>query len=246
MNKKVWFILFLATLLFSSVLNVYATEKYGFVTVPLSPEEKETIHENIDIKQINVTSLSEIESPIINFDVSESENLLLGLENKKVLILSNNGEILKCFSFNTSGSFYVKWEKDNILLMLVRGDIIIELTTDGEIIDIIETDTSNVNNNKLWRNTQNNEIKVNDNLYIARNQMGVFNFFSSTYSQIVKINNSEETTIFDVNESQLIKNVGLAIFFLLMFTIIPLIVFYTNKEQTQFNKSQIYSENKTV
>ena len=239
MNKKFWLSLFLTTfLLLSLVLNVYATEKYGFETVPLSKEEKETVQENINFKETNITSLSEIESPIINFDVSESENLILGLEDKTILILNNEGKVLKSYSFQNSGRCYVKWENDNILLMIVRGKVIVELTTEGEIVDIIKTDTDNVLNNQLWRNMQNNKITANGNLYTARNNMGVLNFLSSTYSQIIKYNNSEGTIIFDVNESQIIENLELLVFIVLMFTFVPMIVFKANKNKFSSDKTQ--------
>ena len=122
--------------------------------------------------------------------------------------------------------------------MLVRGNVIIELTTDGEIVDIIKTDTDNVLNNQLWRNMQNNEIKINDSLYTARNNMGILNFLSSTYSQIVKCNNSEETIIFDVNESQTMDNLQLLVLIVLMFTVVPMIVFKANKNKFSSDKTQ--------
>ena len=239
MNKKLILTLFFTTfIMFGLIINVYAIEKYGFETVSMSQEQKETIQKNLYFKETKITSLSEIESPIINFDVSESENLLLGLEDKTILILNNEGKVLKSYSFQNSGMCYVKWENDNILLMLVRGNVIIELTTDGEIVDIIKTETDNVHNNQLWRNMQNNEIKGNGNLYTARNNMGVLNFLSSTYSQIVKYNNLEETIIFDVNESQIIENLKLLVLFVLMFTLVPMIVFKANKNKFSSDKTQ--------
>ena len=89
MNKKLILTLFFTTfIMFGLIINVYAIEKYGFETVSMSQEQKETMKKNLYFKETKITSLSEIESPIINFDVSESENLLLGLEDKTILILN--------------------------------------------------------------------------------------------------------------------------------------------------------------
>ena len=165
------------------ILNVVAVQGYDFETIPLSNEEKNSIWNNLNLTvSTDCSSLIQNKQPIVSFDVSENKTIVLGLEENQIVVIDENKNLVLSFGFNYDGVFYVRWNDENILLMLVRGSIIVEFDSNGCMIDIIQTDDNNVSNNKLWNTAKKNEIEIEGTKYIARNKMGVLNIFSSTYS----------------------------------------------------------------
>ena len=211
------FNIFLIFVFFS--LYAHATDSYGFKTVDLSDNEIEMVWNNTKIEKININSLSDCTSSIVSFDVSENEYILLGLKDNIIIIADKNGCVLNSLKFVTDGTYYVKWEDRNFLLMLVRSSLIIELTPEGQLVDIIQTDDNDVDNSKLWRAVKQKEISVNDSNYVLRNKFGPFNIISSSYSQLIRIDSvGNESIIYDVNTQQLIKT-SLSLIFVVAFFI---------------------------
>ncbi len=181
---------------------------YGFKTVDLSKSQIEKIWENINLQKCDNYDIQNDSLPIMSFDVSTSENVVLGLQNNRILILNKNNDVLDCFEFTNDGTFYVKWYNENILLFMSRGTIILEFSLNGELVNMIKTDTQSVANNKQWNDViHNTAVSINGYNYNLQNDLGILNIFTfRSFSQLVKSDESGNiTVIYDVNQNQLVK-----------------------------------------
>lgn len=193
MFKRLFLIsIIILIILLSLVLSAYASSLYGFESIKLSENEINQIWDKLNIKNLSTNiSLDDINLPIISFDVSDEEMIILGFKNNQVIIIDKNKIIQTYLEFSNNGLFYVQWKKNNILLYLVRGGIIVELTSNGQLINMIKTDDNNINNNFLWNEiSKKTNIDIDNSTYIVKNDMGILNIFTSSYSQLVKINSN--------------------------------------------------------
>ena len=101
-------------------LNVCASTTSMFETTNLSENEISQIWQNINVRNsLDSISLSSIGLPIVSFDVSENGMILLGFKGNKVAVVDED-TVTNFFEFSNDGSFYVQWNENNILLLLVR------------------------------------------------------------------------------------------------------------------------------
>ena len=220
-------------LIFISVVssNVNATTEYGFKTTPLSEDIVNQIWSAINIKSSSdVPSLNAIGLQIVSFDVSKNSEILLGFKDNKIAIV-NDGEVQQFFEFSNDGLFYVRWKENNILLFLVRGSVIVEFSTKGELINIVQADSSNESNNSLWNEiAKRKEVSINQYTFSIRNKSSFFSLFSSSFSQLIKTDsNGNETIIYDVSSDKAIRFVVLSIAIIIFILIVFLIIFRRNK-----------------
>lgn len=227
-------------------ISVNAESRYGFETTDLSPDEINQIWNSIKVRSLPETlSLDEMSTSIVSFDVSESENILIGLKNNRLIVLDNNKELLYGFQFSNDGSFYVRWEGDNILLLLVRGAIIVEFSTNGQLINMIEADDRSIENNNLWNQIRDRDkISINDSVYLVRNQMGFLNFFSSSYSQLVKKDiDGKEMVIYDVSTVHATKTAVMLIAVLLFWGLIISVIIWKSGKNVAVGENKFYKKN---
>ncbi len=188
------FLLFLGT-------DVHASENYGFETTVLSENEKSRILSNIDLrKNQTVVTLDSVKSPLVSFDVSENETLLLGFGSHQIAVVLN-GHVLSYFEFaEGGGDYYVQWQNDNILLYLVRSSVIAEVSQDGQLIDMIRADDKSIHNNSLWTELANrHRITVNGISYSMSNERGILNLFLPSFRKLIKTDaDGNSTVLFDV------------------------------------------------
>lgn len=197
----------LISLIFSSI-NIYAsTADYGFKTSELSADEIKQIWQSIDVRSLaDLLSLNDIESSIVSFDVSDDGEILLGFEGNKFAVVDGTG-VVNLYEFTNDGIFYVQWNGDNILLLLVRGSIVIEINSDGHLVNMIKADESSSENNSIWNYLSRRKcIRQGEYSYCIRNDMGLFNFFTSSYSQLIKTDSNGNTTvIYDISDTIIAK-----------------------------------------
>ncbi|MBP3415444.1 MAG: hypothetical protein J6L81_09650, partial [Clostridia bacterium] len=153
----------------------------GYETLPLSQEDIDRIW---DITALSVepvpSSADDLGDSIVSFDVSESGNILLGLSGDKIVVIDANGNALHYYKFHEDGSYYVLWKEDNILLYLVRSRLIIEISPDGNLVDMVHTDDRSSINDELWRRIGNkNKITVGEYTYAMTN-------YAFGYSRLIK------------------------------------------------------------
>ncbi len=228
--KRLSVVLLLILFVYIFTLNVTAAQSYGFETYHLSDNEKNQIWEKFGITALINTDIKEYDEPIVCFDVSSSEDVVIGTENNNIFITDKNGEISHGYNFSNSGAYYVKWNNDTILVMLVRGSVIIEITKDGYLLNIIKTDTSDADNNRLWRQAKQNDVVVEGKSYVIRNKTRMLDLFTNSYSQLVKIDSlGNEYIIYDINTTQTLKTITILCFFIVFSVLIILLVVCSNQ-----------------
>lgn len=91
---------------------------------------------------------------------------------------------------------------------------------------MVQAEDSSIQNNSLWNEiTKKDHVYIGENSYSIRNQMGFLNFFSSSYSQLLKTDsNGNITTVYDVNSTQLTKTIMIFIAILLFIALVAVIV----------------------
>ena len=167
---------------------------------------------------VDSVSLNDIGAPIVSFDISDDGEILLGFEGNEFAVVDEMG-VVNLYEFTNDGIFYVKWNDDNILLLLVRGSIVVEIDTDGQLVNMIKADESSSHNNSLWNYISRKKcISQGEYSYCVRNDMGLFNFFTSSYSQLIKTDSNGNTTvIYDISDAIIAKSI------LLLFCVVILI-----------------------
>ena len=200
--RSVFCIILIPLLLVNLGIEALARDT-GFSTESLTEGEKDTI-----LKNINILVLEE-EPPkraIECFDVNENGLIAVGCgdsEYKTVCIYTSDG-IFQCgYSFKTSGTFGIELNQDVLNIYLVRSDVVIAINSTGEIESILKIQDTTANNS-YWNNSVFATVrKIGNNEYTLKNDLGFFNVFASSYSQLVKTSaNGEATVIYDVSSTQ--------------------------------------------
>lgn len=194
-----------------------------------SIEEMTENEKNSFISNIEITILTEAPTPkgISCFDVNKEEKIAIGQTSghrKEVCIYDCSGTFLYGYAFKCSQSFAIEWDSEYVNIFFVRSDIIISLDSSGNILDAKHTqDTSN---NNRYRNylLYSTHRKIGDNEYFVKNDMGIFNWIATSYSQLViKDVNGKESIIYDVTSAQFAKMMsvfGLVLIFLIVAIIV--------------------------
>lgn len=206
-SKRVFLLLTFVLLIVISttVIDVNAMNT-GFSIEELSEEMKTTFVSNISLSLLK----SEPEKRgVLCFDVNEHGLIAVGQDGskgKEVCIYNTQGEFLYGYMFNCAQSFSVEWDEQYINIYFVRSDVIISLDSNANILDIKSVQDTIDNNS--YRNSllYSTERKVGNTTYLIRNDMGIFSWIASSYSQIVIIDaTGTESIIYDVSSLQLIK-----------------------------------------
>ena len=176
----------------------------GFSTESLSEDDIDTI-----LKNRNISMLAEEPQrrTIDCFDVNENGLIAIGCsdhDNKTVCIYTNDGDFQYGYSFECYGSFGVELDDNILMIYFVRSDVAISINPMGEVESVLEIQNT-IENNSYWNDSVYlNEREVGGNTYTIKNDMGFFNIFASSYSQLIITNiNGEERLIYDVNSAQL-------------------------------------------
>ncbi len=203
--KQKYLLLSFLLLIFSfiNVIDVNAMNT-GFLTEELSEEIKTTF-----VSNINISPLKEepVKREVLCFDVNEQGMIAVGQkgsQKKEVCVYTPQGEYLYGYAFNCTQSFGVEWDEQYINIFFVRSDVIISLDLDGKVLDV--KGLSNTVDNNTYRNSLLHSTKriVGDTTYLIRNDMGIFNWIASSYSQIITVDAmGTECIIYDVNSMQL-------------------------------------------
>lgn len=189
-------LLFLST---NEMIEVFAMNT-GFTTEALSEKDKATILANINI---SVLKYEPPRKAITCFDVNENGLIAIGCEsseNKTIGIYTSDGVFQYGYKFRDNGRFGVEWDEDNVIIYFVRGDVAVTLTPEGKVENILEIQNT-IENNSYWNQfVFSTKRKIEDTEYALKNDMGVFNIFASSYSQLVVTNaKGEESVVYDVN-----------------------------------------------
>lgn len=186
-----------------SSVRILAMET-GFVTEEIGETDKVTFLSN---SNINVLNSEPSKRAIKCFAVSQEGKIAVGqnhLGEKVISVYSSDGIFCYGLAFDCSGSFAVEWDNDNLLIFFVRSDVIISVNPQGEIEEIYSVNDIEENRSYLNDILYSTQKICEDGVYELRNDMGIFNWFLSSYSQLVFISpDGNETIIYDVNAAQL-------------------------------------------
>jgi hypothetical protein len=224
-NISILFIILILAL--NSNVNIIAMTT-GFATEELDYEKQQTFLSNIDISLLH--SDADIRSKfIVCFDVNEDGLIALGFAdsiNKSVCIYSSDFTFKYGYSFKSSGSFGIEWDKNNLIIYFVRSDVAASFDERGTCIEI-KSIRNTSENNSYWNNTVSSKKRhVGDDQYIIKNDMGIFSYFGSSYSQLIKINkNGEELILYDVSDAKIVRTIisFLAVIILLVVAILTIV-----------------------
>ena len=196
-------ILLLIFLLTNGVVEVLATNM-GFSTEVLPEDDIDTF-----LKNINISFFEDEPSKtgIKCFDVNENGVIAIGCSSsdiKTVCIYTNDGDFQYGYRFNCSGDFGVELYNDNLIVYFVRSDVAIMVNSMGKVESILKIKNTS-ENNYYWNHfVFSTKRKVGDMEYMLRNDMGVFNLFALSYSQLWKTDaTGNEQLIYDANSTQL-------------------------------------------
>lgn len=221
-------------LLFANGMEVKAV-KTGLITDCLSEKEKDTFLANVDISLLEEEPTKKA---IECFDVSKSGMIAIGQkssQNKVVCIYSQDGRFVCGYVFNCSGAYAVEWAENDLNIFFVRSDVIATVTTEGEILDVAKVQNTIENNTYLNDNFYTTERVLGDTVYKLRNDMGILNMVSTSYSQLVAVHSTgEETILYDVNANQLIyySIVCIMVVVLILFITVVALASYRRKQHS--------------
>ena len=232
--KIVCAVLMTMILMLSGAIISYAMET-GFSTEELDKEEKQVLISSFGISLL----YSEPDKrPIDCFDVNESGLIAIGFsdsEKKTICVYTVDGEFQYGYMFDCYGSFNLEWDKDNIIIYLVRSDAAIAVSPDGEITDTCLV-SNTIENDTYRRNfLESTKRVVGDCEYIIKNDTGIFDLFASSYSQLVVTNNGEVSIIYDVSKEQTVKNV---VIFICVILFIAVVISLLVREFIRLNRKQ--------
>ena len=204
--KKFLSIFFIiASILINGSFSAFAINT-GFTTNELPSEDKQTFLSNFEL-----TLLTEEpqKNAVACFDVNEDGLVAIGTENaskKSILIYTSNGTFQYGYEFDSSGSFGVEWDGNNIIIYLIRSDLAVLTDEKGTVLELYEIENT-IENNSYWNHSVfTPQREVNNSRYIMKNDMGLLNVLASSYSQVVKIDNNEnETIIYDFSDQYAAK-----------------------------------------
>lgn len=197
----------------------------GFSTESVSEEKQEEFLSNISVLLID----SEPTKRAIDcFDVSDHGLVAIGCSNsnqKTVCVYNNDGTFQYGYIFNCNGSFGIEWMEENIVIYFARGNMAMCITPSGQVKNVFRIQQT-AENTSYWNYAILSNKRVSqENEYVLCNDLGIFNLFASTYSQLLVTDLSGKTTvIYDVNPHQLSASILLGGAILLFVGIVTTIV----------------------
>lgn len=228
MKLKNFYLVLLFIFLFVSFANVIEIKAMntGFKTSDLPTEEKDKFLSNTNILLIR----EEPDQKTIScFDVNNNRLIAIGQNTpnrKTICIYSSEGVFQYGYTFHCSGDFGVEWDKDNINIYYVRSSVIVSVTPNGEILDVLEVQNSIENNSYVNKFIHATERTIGDTTYLIRNDIGILNLFAPSYSQIVvKDTANAESIIYDVGALQRsnIMSILVIVFVTVLFGIVAIV-----------------------
>ncbi len=173
---------------------------------------------------------------IVYFDVNDEGMIAvsqIGVEKRKICVYSADGVFQYGYKVETSGHVGVEWCGDHLNLYFVRGNCILTVDAQGNVLDTADIRDTSENDKYSRYLLHDTERVVGDTRYSIRNDMGPLNWIAGSYSQIV-ITDSDgnETMVYDVGSTQLLRTVVLLSAFVLFYVIVAVAIVRSSKKNT--------------
>ncbi len=207
----------------SSSINVRALTRNNIPAEQYSEETSEEL-----LKEFNVQiskSVTANNSSIVNIDVSDKGYVCVALSDETIRIFDDKNNFIEQVKFESSGSYFVAWNDENLVLFFVRGNIAFEFTLEGENLAVYSYEPEE----SVYRKLEQTEIEVNNNIYRIINHSAL----------TVTDSTGNETTIYEAeNNLRLIKTLlpplfGLVLFICFICYLIKSLLSNTNVSKTE-------------
>lgn len=148
---------------------------------------------------------SNIDMTIENFDVSEDGKVAIALTNHHIVVFDSNSKFLYGFSFNDPGTCYVTWQEENVAIVTVRGSLLITIDYNGNLVSISKI-VDSPNNTEHGKYIIQTIKEVGGIRYEIKNNLGIFNILTNTYSQLVKTDtNGNIAILINARKTQMVR-----------------------------------------
>lgn len=222
MKRKIFIMLIFAILLFGCGTSQSALAMdTGFSTQMMQPDEQKTFTTNIQLEKSEKAPVKK--NGIVCFDVNEDGLIAAGIKDssrKSISVYNSFGEYQYGYNFNCNQSFGVEWEGNNLIIYFVRSDVAALVDQSGTILELQKIENT-IDNNSYWNHfVFATQRTVDNDKYIIKNDMGLFNIFASSYSQlVVEDAQGNQTILYDVNNAQMTKIIIIFVASILVFVI---------------------------
>lgn len=177
-----------------------------FDTIEMSQSEIEKVWKNINFRKTAVLR-SELKGSLMSFDVSQQEEIVMGLDDNLIVILSDRGQIIDAYRFETSGIYRVMWNGGHLLIYTVRGSHLIEVSKDGNLIGMKKYDDSSFKNTTIANEWRNSWKKTTERYrYEARERVG---FSGDVRTQLVQIDeNGQQKMLYNIKSEKMAETIA--------------------------------------
>lgn len=172
-------------LLITSVLAIQS----GLTMYSLEEGEKERINQNRNV-EIYRTPIS---GSIACFDISNEGKIALGHatsftnNHAQISVYDEDFNFLYGLRFKVSGSYYVSWSGEDLLVYTVRNDIAAVYNENGSCLEMMKCDTSAENYSYVRKVLAAKKRTSGGKTYKLKNNFGLLNLVASSYSCLVQI-----------------------------------------------------------
>ena len=228
MRNKRFFMLFFIALLYvcCGSTGVLAMDT-GISMQTMKTEDQKTFIFNI---QLVKEEKEPAKNSIVCFDVNEDGLIAIGTSDssrKSVSVYNLSGDYKYGYNFNCDQSFGIEWDGNNLIIYFVRSNVAALVDENGTILELQEIENT-TNNNSYWnRSVFSTQRTVGDYKYIIKNDMGLFNIFASSYSQLITVDDQgNKTILYNVNNAQMTKAIIIFIAVIMFVAIVVSVIIF--------------------
>ena len=202
-------------LLHSSIIGASA-QNTGFSVMDISEEEQQKIKGNL---QLTLITSEPTKYPVACFDVREDGMLVIGSNvgiHKQMICIYHQGEFQYGYIFTSAGDFGVEWDGDRINLCFVRGDRVVSVDIDGQILQISKIEDTYANRS-YWDDVRANKKSAQGQKYAIQNDLGILNLFAMGYSQLTSTDaNGQTAVLYDARTIVFVQSLLTTVFVLVL------------------------------
>lgn len=201
--------------IFSTVLLSFDCNAFDIIESYLDDSNLFAYTDEIRKEDFHKTDVETKNAFIENFDISDSGDILICLENQTVNVYDNNGKFKFAIEYDSnSSSSMAFWQESNIVIYIFREHICVFFHEDGTLDEIYKFggDSSSLINSVIKKK----EITIDDCTYTS-GKSNVLVFLSSRDNQLTKQNNItneiETIYIYKKAEFRMVKfSIGIILF----------------------------------
>lgn len=171
--------------------------------------------------QLVVSEDLEYKNTICSFDVNDFGQVALGLCNHTINVYNSNNHFQYSYTFQSAGDYYVEWGKGCLIIYFVRSHIAVAVDSLGNLVEMRDIDINSLHNSHYWRNLRQTSKKINNSDYVIKKDLGLLNYFASSYSKLVKTDsNGIEYVVYDATNIHKRLIISDFVFYVGLFTVV--------------------------